>query len=98
MTRPPLVGQLLVTLIRATEVQIHGDRYFDLLVQTDAEAEAGTGSRYRIALHAIDGGLLDGQSPRWTMGTALELTFLMGQVTLVREPSSPTDHPGSDRA
>lgn len=91
MTRPPLVGQLLVTLIRAVEVQIHGDRYFDLLVQTPAEAEAGTGSRYRIALHAIDQALLDGQTPRWTLGTTLELSFLMGQVTLVREPPAPTD-------
>lgn len=64
----PLLGSIDVTVLGSTPVEIHGDRYADLVV----EGVDGARERLRVAAH---------QAPRAPQpGDRLRVRFLLGQV------------------
>ncbi len=73
-----MIGQVCGRVFDVSPVLIHGDEYFDVLVQTPAQEELGQGTRFRVPRHA----LADGLPP--ARGGRVELTLLMQQVTLLR--------------
>ena len=74
----PMIGQVCGRVFDVSPVSIHGDEYFDVLVQTAAQEELGQGTRFRVPRHA----LADGLPP--ARGNRVELVLLMQQVTSLR--------------
>ena len=74
----PMIGQVCGRVFDVSPVSIHGDEYFDVLVQTAAQEEFGQGTRFRVAKHALVGG----KEPM--RGSVVELSLLMQQVTALR--------------
>jgi hypothetical protein len=68
---PPMIGSWSVEVMGVRPFTIHGDLYFEVVVE-EPEA-AGRMIGLRVPQHAIDG------EPR--VGERLVVTFLMGQVT-----------------
>ena len=69
--KPPMVGSWSVLVHSVRPFTIHGDLYYELTVQR--EADSSTAVILRVPQHATAGEPLAGQ---W-----LTVTFLMGQVT-----------------
>jgi len=67
----PLLGSIDVTVLGSTPVEIHGDRYADLVVEAVGAASGGR-ERLRVAAH---------QTSRMPQpGDRLRVRFLLGQV------------------
>ncbi|MBL9150818.1 MAG: hypothetical protein JNM94_19185 [Phycisphaerae bacterium] len=66
----PLLGSIDVTVLGSTPVEIHGDRYADLVVEV---VGGGSGrERLRVAAHQVS------RAPQ--PGDRLRVRFLLGQV------------------
>ncbi|MFN0012760.1 MAG: hypothetical protein ACKVS8_14070 [Phycisphaerales bacterium] len=83
----PLAGSITGRVLRVSGVSIHGDIYFDLLIEPDAGAVPGAPApeagkvaalSVRVPRHAFDGGHPPEQGER------VEAQFLMRQATGVR--------------
>lgn len=74
----PMIGQICGRVFDVSSVSIHGDEYFDVMVQTAVQEELGQGTRFRVAKHALVGG----RAP--VRGSVVELSLLMQQVTSLR--------------
>lgn len=71
----PIAGSIEAVLVQVASASIHGDVYFDLVLQTDEMAKEDRAVQVRAAQHAIEGG----QPPE--IGSRLRVSFLMQQVT-----------------
>ncbi|MFN7375334.1 MAG: hypothetical protein ACK5TP_10355 [bacterium] len=74
----PMMGTITCVVIECTPLSVHGDTYFDLLVQTSVQHHAGgtVGTRLRVPLHlcsALPAG-------RPSAGQVLAVQLLLGQV------------------
>jgi len=74
----PLAGSIHALILSVTPVSIHGDMYFDLVLQTAEDAAANRAKQIRVPVHACNGG----RPPE--VGERVEVQFLMQQVTGVR--------------
>lgn len=74
----PLAGSIHALVVGVTPVSIHGDLYYDLLIQTPDDASAQRARQIRAPQHAC----AEGQPP--APGQHVEIQFLMQQVTAVR--------------
>lgn len=72
--QPPMVGSWIVRVLAVRPFTIHGDLYYEL--HAERPESPGQVLALRVPQHAI----LAAPEP----GQALELTFLMGQVTSAR--------------
>jgi hypothetical protein len=66
----PMAGSWTVTIREVRPFTIHGDMYYELVVDHDA----GT-ANLRVPSHAVAGGLV--------VDSAVTVSFLLGQVTKV---------------
>ena len=71
----PIAGSLQFDVVGVAPVSIHGDTYYDLLVQNEQHKQTGQAAKLRVPSHA----LANGQPPQ--PGERVNLTFLMQQVT-----------------
>ena len=77
----PIAGEVLVTVVDANPIQIHGDLYVDLALQTEP---GETPTMARVPGHIL---LIDGGQPEVpAAGTRLVVRVLLGQVDGVRRP------------
>lgn len=83
----PLAGSITGRVLRVAGVSIHGDIYFDLLIEPDAGSVPGMPAAepgkmaalsVRVPRHAFE----DGHPPE--EGERIEAQFLMQQATSVR--------------
>ena len=76
----PMIGVLAVRVHQVKPYEIHGDRYYQLIVTLDGALENDLASTDAAAIpvpqHAVAG------EPK--VGDRLNVTFLMGQVTGVK--------------
>jgi hypothetical protein len=74
--QPPMMGTWQVRIVAARPYQIHGDRYFELLiVRLDTPAGDHPEAILRCPTHALASDPLPDQHA--------EIQFLMGQITRV---------------
>ncbi len=74
---PPMVGSWQVRIVAARPYAIHGDHYFEFAIaQLNAPANAPPEAVLRAPVHAFAVPPEENQ--------AVEITFLMGQVTAVK--------------
>jgi len=71
----PIAGSVRFDVVAVSPVSIHGDAYFDVLVQSAEHKAAGQAAKLRVPQHA----LAAGRVPQ--PGEAVEISFLMQQVT-----------------
>ncbi len=71
----PIAGSIEAVLVQVTSASIHGDVYFDLVLQTDDMAQEDRAVQVRAPQHAVEGGA----PPE--VGSRLRVSFLMQQVT-----------------
>jgi hypothetical protein len=76
----PIAGELQVRVAKVTPVSIHGDLYYECLLQTREQESAQQASKVRLASHAC-AGLPEGTP---AVGDVLAVGFLMQQATSVR--------------
>lgn len=74
----PIAGSIEAVLMQVTSASIHGDIYFDLVLQTDEMAREDRAVQVRAPQHVLEGG----QPPE--IGSRLRVSFLMQQVTGVK--------------
>lgn len=75
----PMIGAITATVIDVTTVSIHGDAYYDTLIQTAAQHGTNQGHKLRVPLHAC--AELPNSKPE--PGQRLAIQLLMGQVMSV---------------
>jgi hypothetical protein len=71
----PLSGSIEAVVLGVASASIHGDLYFDLVLQTDEMAREDRAVQVRAPQHVMEGGQPPG------LGTRLRVSFLMQQVT-----------------
>jgi hypothetical protein len=76
----PLAGELRVRVVGVTPVSIHGDMYYECLLQTAEQEASRQASKVRLASHACS--MLPGGVPQ--VGDVLVIGFLMQQATSVK--------------
>jgi hypothetical protein len=69
---PPMIGQWGVTVHDARPYHIHGDSYFELVVEPDDAP--GKGMKLKVPAHAVAAG-------EFRLPAKATVTMLMGQVT-----------------
>lgn len=69
---PPMIGQWGVTVHDARGYQIHGDQYFEMVVEPDDAP--GQGMKVKVPAHAVAAG-------EFKLPAKATVTMLMGQVT-----------------
>lgn len=75
----PMIGAVIATVIDVTTVSIHGDAYYDTLIQTAAQQGTNQGHKLRVPHHAC----ADLPDNRPQPGQRLAFQLLMGQVMSV---------------
>lgn len=75
----PMVGGWRVKIHRATPYSIHGDGYYELVVERPEEP--GRLLSVRTSAHAVEAGVV--------VGGEATIQFLMGQVTSVKPIGGP---------
>lgn len=71
----PIAGSIEAVLAHVSSASIHGDVYFDLVLQTAEMAREDRAVQVRAPRHAVEGG----QPPE--VGSRVRVSFLMQQVT-----------------
>ena len=75
----PIAGEVLVTVVDANPIQIHGDLYVDLALRSEP---GETPTMTRVPAHILS---IDGAPPEVpAVGTRLIVRVLLGQVDGVR--------------